>query len=54
MVRSLITKGDHSVMRRANNWEAPRWVRLYVISSTRVRRWLAVVRDGPGDSRFGR
>jgi len=35
MVRSLITKGDHSVMRRANNWEAPRWVRLYVISSTR-------------------
>jgi len=35
MVRSLITKGDHSVMRRANNWEAPRWVRVYVISSTR-------------------
>ncbi len=34
-MRSLITKGDHSVMRRANNWEAPRWVRLYVISSTR-------------------
>jgi undecaprenyl-diphosphatase len=35
MVRSLITKGDHSVMRRANNWEAPHWVRLYVISATR-------------------
>jgi undecaprenyl-diphosphatase len=35
MVRSLITKGDYSVMRRANNWEAPRWVRVYVISSTR-------------------
>jgi undecaprenyl-diphosphatase len=35
MVRSLITKGDHSVMRRANNWVAPRWVRLYVVSSTR-------------------
>jgi len=35
MVRSLITKGDHSVMRRANNWEAPRWVRLYSISATR-------------------
>lgn len=35
MVRSLITKGDHSVMRRANNWEAPRWVQLYVISATR-------------------
>jgi undecaprenyl-diphosphatase len=36
MVRSLITKGDYSVMRRANNWEAPHWVRLYVISATRV------------------
>jgi undecaprenyl-diphosphatase len=35
MVRSLITRGDHSVMRRANNWEAPRWVRLYVIGATR-------------------
>jgi undecaprenyl-diphosphatase len=35
MVRSLITKGDYSVMRRANNWEAPLWVRLYVISATR-------------------
>ena len=35
MVRSLITKGDHSVMRFANHWEAPRWVRVYVISATR-------------------
>jgi undecaprenyl-diphosphatase len=35
MVRSLITKSDHSLMRRANNWEAPRWVRLYVLSATR-------------------
>jgi len=35
MVRSLITKSDYSVMRRANNWEAPRWVRLYVMSATR-------------------
>jgi undecaprenyl-diphosphatase len=35
MVRGLITKGDYSVMRRANNWEAPRWVRLYVLSATR-------------------
>lgn len=35
MVRSLITKGDHSVMRRANNWEAPRWVRFYLIGATR-------------------
>ncbi len=35
MVRSLITKGDYSIMRRANNWEAPRWVRLYMLSATR-------------------
>ncbi len=34
-MRSLISKGDHHLMRRANNWEAPRWVRLYVISATR-------------------
>jgi undecaprenyl-diphosphatase len=32
---SLITRGDYSVMRRANNWVAPRWVRAYAISSTR-------------------
>jgi undecaprenyl-diphosphatase len=35
MVRSLITKSDYSVMHRANNWVAPRWVRLYVLSATR-------------------
>jgi undecaprenyl-diphosphatase len=35
MVRGLITRGDYSVMHRANNWEAPRWVRLYLLSATR-------------------
>jgi len=35
MVRGLITRSDYSVMRRANNWEAPRWVRLYSLSATR-------------------
>ena len=34
-MRSLITRGDHNLMRRANNWEAPRWVRLYAIGATR-------------------
>ena len=33
---SLITRSDYIVMRRANNWFAPRWVRAYVISSTLV------------------
>jgi undecaprenyl-diphosphatase len=58
MVRSLITKGDYSVMRRANNWEAPHWVRLYVMSATRVGDgWLwyamglAIALTG-GKSRF--
>jgi undecaprenyl-diphosphatase len=32
----LITRGDHNVMRRANNWFAPRWVRAYAIASTRA------------------
>ena len=36
MMRSLISKGDYNLMRRANNWEAPRWVRLYMLSATRV------------------
>jgi undecaprenyl-diphosphatase len=31
----LITKGDYNVMRRANNWEAPRWVRAYMLGATR-------------------
>jgi undecaprenyl-diphosphatase len=34
-MRSFITKGDYSLMHRANNWEAPGWVRVYVISATR-------------------
>ncbi|HEV2689483.1 MAG TPA: phosphatase PAP2 family protein [Bryobacteraceae bacterium] len=33
-MRSFITRRDYSVMRRANNWVAPRWVRLYVVGST--------------------
>jgi undecaprenyl-diphosphatase len=36
VMRSLITKGDYNVMRRANNWFAPRWVRAYAVSATRV------------------
>jgi undecaprenyl-diphosphatase len=34
-MRGLITRGDYSVMHRANNWVAPRWVRLYVVGATR-------------------
>jgi undecaprenyl-diphosphatase len=33
-MRGLITRGDHSVMHRANNWVAPRWVRLYAVGAT--------------------
>ncbi len=31
----LITRSDHNLMRRANNWEAPHWVRAYALGSTR-------------------
>src|SRR5450755_809476 len=31
---SFITRRDHSLMRRANNWVAPHWVRLFVIAAT--------------------
>jgi len=34
-MRSFISKGDHHLMRRVNNWEAPRWVRFYVLGATR-------------------
>jgi len=34
-MRGLISKGDHHLMHRVNNWEAPRWVRLYVLGATR-------------------
>jgi len=34
-MRGLITRGDYNIMHRANNWEAPRWVRLYVLGATR-------------------
>jgi undecaprenyl-diphosphatase len=34
-MRSFITRRDHSVMHRANNWVAPRWVRWYVLGATR-------------------
>ena len=34
-MRGLITRGDYRIMHRANNWVAPRWVRLYVLGATR-------------------
>lgn len=34
-MRDIISRGDYSVMRRANNWVAPRWVRIYTVSATR-------------------
>jgi undecaprenyl-diphosphatase len=34
-MRGFITRGDYSIMHRANNWVAPRWVRLYVLGATR-------------------
>ena len=30
-----ISTRDHRVMRRLNNWRAPRWVRLWMIFATR-------------------
>jgi undecaprenyl-diphosphatase len=57
-MRGLITRGDYNVMHRANNWVAPRWVRLYVIGATRggdgwlwYAMGLAILLFG-GDERF--
>lgn len=30
----FISASDHSLMRRANNWSAPQWVRLWMLGST--------------------
>ena len=35
-MRSLIMRGDHSLMRLANNWAAPRWLRVYAMAATRA------------------
>lgn len=34
-VLSLIVTADHRLMRRLHRWSAPRWVRLWMIASTR-------------------
>jgi undecaprenyl-diphosphatase len=35
-MRGFIIRRDHSLMQRVNNWDAPRWMRAYAISSTRA------------------
>ena|SRR5271165_3471750 len=32
---NMIVRRDYSVMHRANNWDAPRWIQLYALGSTR-------------------
>lgn len=32
----FITRGDYRVMQYANNWLAPRWVRLWALAATRL------------------
>lgn len=34
-MRNLIVRRDYSLMHFANNWDAPRWIRLYALGSTR-------------------
>lgn len=35
-MRGFIIRRDHSLMHLVNNWEAPRWMRAYVIAATRA------------------
>jgi undecaprenyl-diphosphatase len=35
-MRGFITRGDLRVMLRANNWPAPRWVRIWALTATRA------------------
>ncbi len=34
-VTNWLTTGDHLLMRRVNRWRAPKWLRLWMIASTR-------------------
>ena len=34
-MRNLIVRRDYSLMHMANNWDAPRWIQLYALGSTR-------------------
>ena len=57
-MRGFIIRRDHSLMHRVNSWEAPRWMRAYVIASTRAGDgwlWYAmgiVILLFGGDARF--
>jgi undecaprenyl-diphosphatase len=35
-VLHFISTGDHKLMRKLNNWRAPRWVRFWAIAATRA------------------
>ena len=35
-VWGFIERRDHRVMRRMNRWRAPRWVRYWMITATRL------------------
>src|SRR5258706_304694 len=44
-MRGFITRRDYSLMRRANNWEARRWVRVFAMAATRAGDgwlWFAI------------
>ena len=32
---SFITRRDHRLMRRVNRWQAPRWIRIWMLAATR-------------------
>src|SRR5690348_17083049 len=32
---TFISHGDHRLMQRVNRWQAPRWVRVWMIAATR-------------------
>ena len=34
-MRGFILRRDYSLMQRANNWDAPRWVQLFVVAASR-------------------
>ena len=44
-MRGFIHRRDYNLMRRANNWEAPQWIRFYAMAATRAGDgwlWFAI------------
>lgn len=53
-MRGFITRRDYSLMQRANNWHAPRWVQYWMLLATRAGDGWLWAATGIGILLFGK